>query len=202
MWSSTLSTFCLHWPLLLTWDNLKKTLNIIQSFQIMPLKLFLWWWRHRWRHRVPSSFLHIHVYEKLAPGASCMGNVSSINANIIIIVLLGYTCHKTVSMNDTFRDCRSKVIITGLLGDLGTNTAVTQSLLGLSRWNKNWNVRNSYSYVATATQLRFHLQFPWSPDCTFGGLIGWFFNWKCKFSCRIISNIANYLKCNYFWDGR
>ena len=64
--------------------------------------------------------LYIHVKERLAPGANCKGNVSSINANIII-VFLGYTCQKMISMNNTFRDCRSKVNITGLLGDLGTN---------------------------------------------------------------------------------
>ena len=61
--------------------------------------------------------LYIHVKERLASGANCKGNVSSINANIII-VFLGYTCQK---MKYTFRDCRSKVNITGLLGDLGTN---------------------------------------------------------------------------------
>ena len=61
------------------------------------------------------------------------------------------------------------------------------SILGLSRWNKNWNVRNSYSYVATANKIWFHFQFPRSPDAEFGGLIGWLFNWKCTFSCRIIS---------------
>ena len=145
-------------------------------------------------------FLYIHVYESLAPGASCKGNVSSINVNIII-VFLGYTCQKTISMNNTFRECRSMVNITGLLGDLVTWTAITVSILGLSRWNKNWNVRNSYSYVATANKIRFHFQFPRSPDTEFGGLIGWLFNWKCKFSCRIRSKIANYLKYNYFWDG-
>ena len=74
------------------------------------------------------------------------------------------------------------------------------SILGLSRWNKNWNVRNSYSYVATANKIRFHFQFPRSPDAEYGGLIGWLFIWKCKFSCRIISKIANYLKYNYFSD--
>ena len=71
------------------------------------------------------------------------------------------------------------------------------SILGLSRWNKNWNVRNSYSYVATANKIRFHFQFPRSPDAEFG----WLFNWKCKFSCRMISKIANYLKYNYFLEG-
>ena len=29
---------------------------------------------------------------------------------------------------------------------------------------------------------------------------GWF-NWKCKFSCRTISTIANYLRYKYFLDG-
>ena len=68
----------------------------------------------------PQISLYIHVKERLAPGANCKGNVSSINANIII-VFLGYTCQTTISMNNTFRDCRSMVNITGLLGDLGTN---------------------------------------------------------------------------------
>ena len=56
-------------------------------------------------------------------------------------------------------------------------------------------------YVATAYKTRFHFQFPRAPDAAFGGLSGWLFNWKCKFSCRIISEISNYLKYNYFWDG-
>ena len=73
--------------------------------------------------------------------------------------------------------------------------------IGISRWNKNWNVRNTYSYVATATMIRFHFQFPRSPDAAFGGLIGWLFNWKCKFSTSMISNIANHMKYNCFWDG-
>ena len=60
-------------------------------------------------------------------------------------------------MNNTFWEFRSKVNITGLLSDLGTLTATTLSILGLLRWNKNWNVRNSYSYVATATKIRFHV---------------------------------------------
>ena len=47
------------------------------------------------------------------------GNVSSINANIVV-VFLGYTCLKKILINDTFRDRRSKVILTGLLGDIGT----------------------------------------------------------------------------------
>ena len=58
---------------------------------------------------------------------------------------------------------------------------MTLLIVGLSRWNKNWNVRNSYSYVATATKIRFHFQFARWPDAAFGGLIGWLFNWKCRF---------------------
>ena len=58
---------------------------------------------------------------------------------------------------DTFRECRSKVNITGLPNDLSTLTATTLSILELSRWNKNWTVRNSHSYIATATKIRFHL---------------------------------------------
>ena len=73
--------------------------------------------------------------------------------------------------------------------------------LGIIKMKQKWNVRNGYGYVATANKIRFHFQFPRSPDAEFGGLIGWLFNWKCKFSCRIISKIANYLKYNYFWDG-
>ena len=54
---------------------------------------------------------------------------------------------------------------------------------------------------ATATKIRFHFQFLRSPDAPFGGLIGWLFNWTCKFCCRMINNMANYLKYNYFRDG-
>ena len=42
-------------------------------------------------------------------------------------------CQKTMSMNNTFRDCRSKVNITGFLVDIGTWTAVTLSILGIAR---------------------------------------------------------------------
>ena len=86
--------------------------------------------------------LYIHVYDRLAPGANCRGNVLSINANIII-VFLGYTCQKTISMNNTFRDCKSKVNITGLLGDLGTNKQ---------------HCKLSQCHVATLKILRFLLK--------------------------------------------
>ena len=71
-------------------------------------KFFLWWWRLRWRHRVASKFLSIFMFRR----ANCKGNVSSKNANIII-VFLGYTYQKTISMNNTFRDSRSKHRLTG-----------------------------------------------------------------------------------------
>ena len=57
------------------------------------------------------------------------------------------------------------------------------------------------SGLSTSNLLLSYLILSRSPDAEFGGLIGWLFNWKCKFSCRMISKIANYLKYNYFWDG-
>ena len=63
--------------------------------------------------------LYIHVYGEIAPGASCKGNVLSINMNIVI-VFLGYTCLKKISTNNIFRYRRSKVNVTSLLGDIGT----------------------------------------------------------------------------------
>ena len=68
----------------------------------------------------PQSFSLYSFLGEVGSGSKLQGNVSSINANIII-VFLGYTCQKTISMNYTFRDCRSKVNIAGLLGDLDTN---------------------------------------------------------------------------------
>ena len=98
--------------------NIKHSFNLTSDIKDRPKlcqKVF-WWWRHRWLHRVASIY-------------SCLGEVGSgsklqgqcmVNGNSII-VFLGYTCQKTISMNNTFRDCRSKVNIIGLLGDLGTN---------------------------------------------------------------------------------
>ena len=62
------------------------------------------------------------------PLYSCLGEVGSgsklhgqclVNKCKYLIVFLDYTCQKTISMNNIFRDCRSKVNVTGLLGDLG-----------------------------------------------------------------------------------
>ena len=55
----------------------------------------------------------------LASGASCKGNILSMNA-IIVIVFLGCTSLEKISINKTFQDDRSKVKVTGLQGDLGT----------------------------------------------------------------------------------
>ena len=94
--------------------------QILQKLsQIMPKKFFSWQWRHRWRHMVASNFPSIFMFRRGWFREQVASNVSSINANIIIVIL-GYTCQKTISMNNTFRDCRSKVNITGLVGDLGT----------------------------------------------------------------------------------
>ena len=77
--------------------NIKHSFNLTsdmkRSSQIMPKKVVLWWWRHRWRHRVASNFSLYSCLGEVGPGANCKGNVSSINANIII-VFLGYTCQK------------------------------------------------------------------------------------------------------------
>ena len=104
--------------------NIKHSFNLTsdmkRSSQIMPKKVFMVMTSSMTSKGRLKVSLYIHVKERLAPGANCKGNVSSINANIII-VFLGYTCQKMISMNYTFRDCRSKVNITGLLGDLGTN---------------------------------------------------------------------------------
>ena len=48
-----------------------------------------------------KSALYIHVWEKLASGNSGKDNISSIHANIVM-VLLGYTCLKMISINNTF----------------------------------------------------------------------------------------------------
>ena len=87
-------------------------------------------------------------------------------------------------MNNTFRECRSMVNITGLLGDLVTYTAITVSILGLSRWNKNWNVRKSYSYVATTNKIRFHFQFPRGGNFRFAGTQA-FLNSGEKNPCKV-----------------
>ena len=104
--------------------NIKYSFNLTsdmkRSSQIMPKKFFMVMTSSMTSQGGLKVSLYIHVQERLAPGANCKGNISSINANTVI-VFLGYTCQKTISMNYTFGDCRSKVNITVLLGDLGTN---------------------------------------------------------------------------------
>ena len=47
--------------------NIKHSFNLTsdmkRSSQIVP-KMFLWWWRRRWRHRVASKFLSIFVFRR------------------------------------------------------------------------------------------------------------------------------------------
>ena len=117
--------------------------------------------------------LYIHVKERLAQGASCKSNISSMNANIVI-VFLGYACLTKILINEIFQDHRSNVKVTGLLCDFVPQTAATPQILGVPRWNKNWNVENGYSYMATATKIRFHFRFPRPPHAAFDGHIGWF----------------------------
>ena len=137
--------------------------------------------------------LYTHVKGRLDTGTNCKGNVSSIHANIVM-VFRGYICLKKISINNNFEDQRSEVNVTGLLDDLGTKTALILSIVGLSRWNNNLNVRNSHSYFAMATKIRFHFHFPRPPDFAFSG--GWLLNLKFKFGCRMISNLAKIIKCN------
>ena len=102
------------WPPFWKFWNIKHSFNLTsdmnRSSQIMPKNLFMVMTSSMTSRGRLKVSLYIHVKERLAPGANCKGNVSSINANIII-VFLGYTCQKMISMNYTFRDCRSKVNI-------------------------------------------------------------------------------------------
>ena len=53
---------------ILTVGNIKHSFNLtshmIRSSKIMPKKFFLWWWRHRWRHRVALKFLSIFMFRR------------------------------------------------------------------------------------------------------------------------------------------
>ena len=64
--------------------NIKHSFNLTsdmkRSSQIMPKKVFLWWWRHQWRHRVASKFLSIFMFrrgwlrEQIASKGQCLVN--------------------------------------------------------------------------------------------------------------------------------
>ena len=136
----------------------------------------------------------IHVEERLAPGAICKGNVSSINANIVTVSLC-FTCLKNkqhFSRSKVKGQCHRLTVWPWHLN--GRNSVN----LGIIKMNKNWKVKNSYGYVVTATKIRFQFQFTRSPDAVFGGHIIWLLNWKFKCGWGRISNIANYVKCNCF----
>ena len=120
----------------------------------------------------PERCLLYSCLGEVGSGVSCKGNISSINASIVN-VFPGYTYLKKISINKTFQGRMWKIMVTGLLGELGTYTAITPSIMGVSRWNKNWNVRNNHSYVAMATKIWFHFRFPRSYENAFNGHIGW-----------------------------
>ena len=113
--------------------SIKNTFNLTSDREDRPKsytkKYFSWWWHHRWRQRVTWKFLSLFMFRKvwLRGQVARAMHVSSINLNIVI-VFLGSTRLKKISINNT--DRRSKVNVTGLVGDLGTWTTVTPSILG------------------------------------------------------------------------
>ena len=72
--------------------------------------------------------LFMHVWGRVALEVSSEPNILGMSANIIII-FLGYTYLKKIFRNKTFQDCRSKVIVTGLPGDLDTQMDLALSIL-------------------------------------------------------------------------
>ena len=76
-------------------------------------------------------------------------NILRMNANIVII-FLGYTWPQKTLRNQTVRDRRLKVKITGLLGDLDIKTTVASSLF--KRLNQTWDVE-PFSYAMSLWQL-------------------------------------------------
>ena len=113
--------------------SIKNTFNWPQIWKDRPKvytkKYFSWWWHHRWRQRLTNKLPPIFIFRKvlLRGQVAIAMHVASINSNIVI-VFPGSTRLKKISINNT--DRRSKVNVTGLLGDLGTLTTVTPSILG------------------------------------------------------------------------
>ena len=75
---------CSKWRPFLTFLNIKHSFNLTShmktSSQIMPKKVFLMVMTPSMTSQVGLKVsLYIHVWERLAPGANCKGNVSSIN---------------------------------------------------------------------------------------------------------------------------
>ena len=58
------SKWRLFWKFWNIKHNFNLTADIKRSSQIMPKQVFLWWWRHRWRHRVASKFLSIFMFRR------------------------------------------------------------------------------------------------------------------------------------------
>ena len=91
------------------------------------------------------------------------------------------------------------------LGEIGSGSKLQGQCLVNKYKYRNRHARlympkddiNEYHFSRLQVKCQRHRQ-TWMP---FGGLIGWLFNWKCKFSYIISSNIVNYLKYNYLCDG-
>ena len=70
-------------------------------------------------HKIGQILKLIYLRQYLSYSGDQMLKMSEmLMATFLVYSASGIT---SISMNYTFRDCRSKVNITGLLGDLGTN---------------------------------------------------------------------------------
>ena len=91
----------------------------VAAFKSLRFAL-LWWWRHRWRHRVASNFSLYSCLGEIDSGSKLQGQCL-VNKCQYHNWLSRVYMPKMISMNNSFRDCKSMVNITGLQGDLGTN---------------------------------------------------------------------------------
>ena len=66
--------------------------------------------------------------KEVGSGSKLQGQCPTINENIIII-FLGYTNLKKISISNTFWDCRSKLNIAGLLSDFNGHNSISLGIL-------------------------------------------------------------------------
>ena len=76
-------------------ENLKYSFNLTsdmkRSSQFMPKKVFSWWWRHRWRHRVSSKSASIFLYiwnNNISMITKQRAKISSLNFLCICVIRL------------------------------------------------------------------------------------------------------------------
>ena len=104
--------------------NIKHSFNLNsymeRSSQIMPKKVFYGDYVIDDVTGWPQSFSLYSCLGEVGSGSKLQGQCL-VNKCQYRNCLSRLYMPKTISMNYTFRDCRSKVNITGLLGDLGTN---------------------------------------------------------------------------------